>query len=66
MTTTWEYQILKQKLTMKGFDYPAIEQQLNDLGKDGWEAFDTVTPSFGNGQSIDIGVLLKRPRPAGA
>jgi hypothetical protein len=61
----WEYKVLTSKLGMKGFDYAGIEEQLNELGRDRWEAFDTVSPSYGSGQAIEIGVLLKRSIQSG-
>ena len=32
------------------------------LGADGWEAVGTIVPSVGAGQSIEIGVIVKRSR----
>jgi len=56
----WDYKVLTYKLTMKGFDYGQIEQDLKDLGRDGWEALSTVAPSYGAGQAIEIAVVLKK------
>lgn len=60
MPAQWEYKAQTYKLTMKGFAYSRIEEDLNDLGQEGWEAFSTLAPSFGSGQSTEITVLLKR------
>ncbi|WP_199546497.1 DUF4177 domain-containing protein [Streptomyces sp. N35] len=61
MTTQWEHKVLKYKLGMKGFDYEQIERDLNELGRDGWEAVSTMAPSWGAGQAIEITVFVKRP-----
>ncbi|MEU1522352.1 DUF4177 domain-containing protein [Nocardia rhamnosiphila] len=60
MAVQWEYKVLTYKLRMKGFDYARIEEDLNELGRAGWEAFSTLAPSFGSGQAIEISVILKR------
>ncbi|MGW5382318.1 DUF4177 domain-containing protein [Nocardia sp. NPDC003963] len=60
MAAQWEYKVLTYKLRMKGFDYDRIQQDLNDLGREGWEAFSTLAPSFGSGQAIEISVMLKK------
>jgi hypothetical protein len=39
-----------------------MERQLNELGAQDWEAVGTIVPSVGAGQSIEIGVILKRAR----
>ncbi|MFJ9854729.1 DUF4177 domain-containing protein [Streptomyces sp. NPDC101150] len=44
---------------MKGFDYARMERDLNDLGRQGWEALSTLAPSCGAGQAIEV-VVLKR------
>ena len=61
MTTQWEYKMLDYKLGWKGFTFEQMEADLNDLGREGWEALTTVSPTYGQGQSINIAVLLKRP-----
>jgi len=61
MTTAWENKILTYKLAWKGFDYQQIEKDLNDYGRDGWEVVQTIVPSIGAGQSLEIAVLMKRP-----
>ena len=40
-----------------------FEKSMNDLGQQGWEAVSTLVPSYGQGQTIDMAVILKR-RPA--
>lgn len=57
MSAGWEYKVLTYKLKLKGFDYSRLEEDLNELGSQGWEAFSTLAPSFGSG---DVTVLLKR------
>ncbi|MEU4315476.1 DUF4177 domain-containing protein [Nocardia sp. NPDC024068] len=60
MSAQWEHKVLTYKLKMKGFDYGQMEQDLNDLGRKGWEAVGTLAPSFGSGQAIELAVILKR------
>ncbi len=60
MSTQWEHKVLTYKLKMKGFDYGQIERDLNELGREGWEALGTMAPSWGAGQTIEVVVLLKR------
>ncbi|MFI1459339.1 DUF4177 domain-containing protein [Nocardia carnea] len=52
--------MLRYKLGMKGFDYDRMEQDLNDLGRKGWEAVGTLAPSFGSGQAIEVALILKK------
>ncbi|MFI5591021.1 DUF4177 domain-containing protein [Amycolatopsis sp. NPDC051758] len=61
MTTQWEYKVQTYKLGWKGFKYDQVEQDLTEHGREGWEAFSTLAPSFGQGQAMEIAVLLKRP-----
>ena len=58
----FEHKVLTFTWGWKGFDYAAIEKELNALGADGWEAVGTIVPSVGAGQSIEIGVIVKRSR----
>ncbi len=58
----FEHKVLKYKLGWKGFDYPGMEKELNELGAQGWEAVGTIVPAVGAGQTIEIGVILKRAR----
>lgn len=60
MATQWEYKVLTYKLRWKGFDYAQIERDLNDLGREGWEALSTIAPSYGQGQAIEVAVILKK------
>lgn len=62
MAAEWEHKVLTYKLTMKGFDYTQIERDLNDLGLQGWETVSAIAPSFGAGQAIEIGIIVKRAR----
>jgi hypothetical protein len=59
--TTWEIKIVKFTLGWKGFDYTKMEKQLSELGTQGWEPVDSIMPSVGSGQTLEIGVVLKRP-----
>lgn len=61
MSTAWEYKLQTYSLGWKGFKYDRIEQDLNDLGQQGWETVSTLAPSYGQGQTIDLTVILKRP-----
>ncbi|SFQ56872.1 hypothetical protein [Amycolatopsis rubida] len=49
------------KLKVNGFDYGKTEEDLTELGKDGWEAISTLAPSFGSGQAIEVSVILEHP-----
>jgi uncharacterized protein DUF4177 len=60
MTARFEHKVLKFGWGWKGFDYAAMERELNELGAQGWETVGTIVPSVGAGQSIEIGVVLKR------
>lgn len=60
MAAQWEYKMLTYKLRLKGFAYDEIEQDLNDLGREGWEALSTLAPSYGQGQVMEVAVILKR------
>ncbi len=62
MTAQWEYKALKYEWGWKGFDYDQVEQDLNEHGRQGWEALDTIAPSVGSGQVIELIVILKRAR----
>lgn len=57
MNEQWEYKVLKYEPGWKGFDYDQVEQDLNELGRQGWEALDTVAPSY----SQDLVIILKKP-----
>lgn len=60
MATGWEYKVLTFKFRLKGFDYEQIENDLNDLGREGWQALSTIAPSYGAGQAMEIAVILMR------
>ncbi len=60
MAAQWGFKMLTYKLRLKGFDYQQMEQDLNDLGREGWEALSTLAPSYGQGQAIEIAVMLKQ------
>lgn len=60
MNARWEHKVLIYKLGWKGFDYDQIEQDLNELGRQGWEALDMIAPSVGSGQAIELVVILKK------
>lgn len=62
MNAQWEHKVLKYKLGWKGFDYEQIEQDLNELGRQGWEALDTIAPGVGSGQAIELVIVLKKAR----
>jgi hypothetical protein len=61
MNEQWEYKVLRYELGWKGYDYDRIEQDLNELGREGWEAFDMISPSIGSAATTIV-VILKRPR----
>jgi hypothetical protein len=39
-----------------------MEKELNELGVHGWQAVGTIVPSVGAGQSVEIGIIVKRAR----
>ncbi len=59
MNEQWEYKVLTYDLGWKGFDYGRMEQDLNELGRQGWEAPDIIAPNIGSG-AIKIAVILKK------
>ncbi|MEU6716365.1 DUF4177 domain-containing protein [Nonomuraea sp. NPDC046802] len=61
MSALWENKILTYKLGWKGFDYERIEDDLNEHGREGWEVVQTIIPSVGSGQSLEVAVVMKRP-----
>lgn len=61
MSSQWEYKILTYKLGWKGFNYDQMEQDLNEYGRQGWESLSPMAPSYGQGQAIELIVILKRP-----
>ena len=61
MTTRWDYKLARFPFGWKGFDYDAMEKELNALGLQGWEALSTIAPSIGSGHASDVVVVLKRP-----
>lgn len=62
MATEFEHKVLTYELRWKGFDYAQIERDLNDLGSQGWETVSTIVPSVGAGQTMEIGIIVKRDR----
>jgi hypothetical protein len=63
MAAGWEHRVLTYKLKWKGFDYAQMESDLNELGLEGWETVGTIVPTMGQGQTTDLAVIVKRPRP---
>ena len=61
-TTAFEYRIERFSSGWKGIDDRTVEQRLNEVGREGWEAVSTYLPSTGNGQVLELSVLLKRAR----
>jgi hypothetical protein len=61
MTKIFEHKIVTFGLGWKGFDHDEMERQLNELGRQGWEAVSSLQPSVGAAPT-DILVLLKRAR----
>jgi Domain of unknown function (DUF4177) len=61
MTTAFEHKIVTFGLGWKGFDHDEMERQLDELGRQGWEAVSSLQPSVG-ATPTDILVLLKRAR----
>ncbi|GAA0896326.1 DUF4177 domain-containing protein [Pseudonocardia zijingensis] len=61
MTRAFEHKIVKFELGWKGFDHEEMERQLDELGRQGWEAVSSLQPHVGTA-ATDILVLLKRAR----
>ena len=61
MNAQWEHKVLTYDLGWKGYDYDRIEQDLNELGRQGWEAIDTINPNIGSAATTIV-VILKRAR----
>ncbi|RAU95743.1 DUF4177 domain-containing protein [Paenibacillus sp. YN15] len=62
---TWEYKTLK--VETKGFfggkvDLPELEEELNGLGRLGWELVNTFDTSMGQGTSREVVCIFKRRR----
>lgn len=60
---SWEYKTLT--MTTKGIfggkvDAAALEQQLNELGRQEWELVSVVATNYCNGQTRTITAILKR------
>ncbi|MDL5159089.1 DUF4177 domain-containing protein [Actinomycetospora termitidis] len=60
MDNRFQYKVLTYKLGWKGFKYEQMEQDLNELGAQGWDTVSTLAPSYGQGQTLDVAVILKR------
>ncbi|MEQ3553874.1 hypothetical protein WIS52_25645 [Pseudonocardia nematodicida] len=60
MAHRFEHRVLKYSYGWKGFDYSQMEADLAELGAEGWEAVGTIVPSVGAGQTIEIGLIVKR------
>ncbi|MCH7228553.1 DUF4177 domain-containing protein [Haloferula sp. A504] len=63
----WEYKVVK--VPIPGVFKPevkaeAVEQVLNHYGADGWELVSAIGVHTGNGATIEIVSMLKRPRAA--
>ncbi|AOS63951.1 DUF4177 domain-containing protein [Actinoalloteichus hymeniacidonis] len=63
MATNWEHRVLTYPSKWKGFDLHQIEEDLNELGRQGWETVSTIAPNIGPGQTVEISIIVKRPRP---
>ena len=68
MAVLWEYKVLKcapwrglKVFAGSSVKAEAIEEQLNQLRKDGWELA-TSNASIGQGSTTEIGLVLKRPK----
>lgn len=61
MTTVYEHRVVRFELGWRGFDHEEVERQLDDLGRQGWQAVSSLQPSIG-GASSDILVILTRAR----
>lgn len=61
MDSMWDYQVMTYRVGWSGFRFEKIEEDLKELGRQGWELTSTLAPSFGSGQAIDVAVIVKRP-----
>ena len=60
----WEYLLYKTKpegWLHDSVHEDSIEQVLNNLGQQGWEAASTLETHVGEGRTKDIVILMKRP-----
>ncbi len=57
----WEYKILNIRSENYRLD-PAYDQQLNELGEDGWELVSITAINFKTGATDHIGMVFKRRR----
>ncbi|MGW0891912.1 DUF4177 domain-containing protein [Saccharopolyspora sp. NPDC002578] len=62
MSASFEHKVLKCKQTWKGFDYEGLEQELDELGRHGWQAVGTIAPALGSGHTHEIVIVLTRSR----
>ncbi|WP_242900777.1 DUF4177 domain-containing protein [Actinomadura terrae] len=63
----WEYKILTYQISefrKKQPNYQEVENELNKLGRNGWEVFDTAAPGRGQGQATELVLIARRPTDA--
>jgi hypothetical protein len=56
----WEYRIINIRSENYRLD-PAYEDELNELGEEGWELVSITAINFKTGATDHIGMVFKRP-----
>ena len=56
----WEYRIINIRSENYRLD-PAYEDELNELGEEGWELVSITAINFQTGATDHIGMVFKRP-----
>lgn len=58
--TEWEYKVINIRSENYRLD-PNCDEQLNDLGADGWEMVGLTSVNFKSGATDNIAMVFKRP-----
>jgi hypothetical protein len=66
--TRWDYHVFKFSpagTLLRGgkIDDRWLSEELNALGKEGWEVTGIITSAIGQGATNEVAVLMKRPNP---
>jgi hypothetical protein len=57
----WEYLVVNIRSENYRLPQPDTENQLNELGQDGWELVSITAINFKTGATDHIGMVFKRP-----
>jgi len=58
--TRWEYKVINIRSESYRLD-PKCAEQLNELGRDGWELISMTSVNFKSGATDNIAMVFKRP-----